>query len=307
MKVFTGSEYSSIYFEALQSCYRKGDLRDSRIGNVLDLGPTCFEIKSLEAGLPFIRGRGINPFFAFAELAWFIEGSDSLAPLKYFIDGYGKYSDDGVSLYGAYGYRAISKYGFDQIESVIGELRNNPESRRAVVSLFNANDLLSLESLDIPCNLSALFKIRDDCLDITVFNRSNDVFKGVPYNFFLFRFVQYYVARKLSKKIGVHRHITDSLHLYKKDFEKVENIIIHYDASHKENIYLELDFFDRLMNDSSAIHALEWESLNSGEMHWLYTGYQKYKKTRDSEVFHDTETGGKLKPFVEDWLHVHYS
>ncbi|MEH6357453.1 MAG: thymidylate synthase [Pseudomonadales bacterium] len=307
MKVFTGSEYSSLYLEALRACREEGEYRCSRVGNVYDLGPTCFEVSSNEAGLPFIKGRGLNPFFALAELAWFYQGSNELSPLRYFIPNYDQYSDDGKTLYGAYGYRVTHKFGFDQLNRVVEELKVKPESRRAVISLYDAGDLNTLDSLDIPCNLSALFKIRDDLLDITVFNRSNDVFKGIPYNFFLFRFLQYWAAKKLGKKIGVHRHITDSLHLYESDKLNMEPAIAAQKGSSVDSVYLELNIFDELIASSSAIHSLEWGKITEGKLRWLFLSYQAFKEKKDDSFFRQSDAGGRLSPYVEDWLDTHYS
>ncbi|WP_417228251.1 thymidylate synthase [Amphritea sp.] len=307
MRVFSGNDYSLIYYKALLCCYEEGEKRGSRAGKTLDLGPVCFEVNGEGVGLPFIRGRGINVFFALAEIAWVLEGNNKLAPLEYFIDNYGQYSDDSETLYGAYGYRIFEKFGLNQLDKVISELKKKPDSRRAVISLFSALDLKNLDSLDIPCNISVLFKVRNECVDITVFNRSNDVFKGIPYNFFIFRFLQYYVAKKLSRKIGWHRHITDSLHLYESNNKTVQSIL---ECSHEpfsNNEPLEFNIFDELISNSQFISSMDWDRIESPSLRWLFQSYRSYKDKEDVASFCQREVGGKLSLFVDDWLRVHHS
>ena len=86
-------------------------------------------------------------------------------------------------------------------------------------------DDLNKNSKDIPCNTTIYLKIKDNKLDITILNRSNDLYLGVPYNVFVFYLLQLYIAEKVNSDIGTQTHFTDSLHLYTKDLEKVEKII----------------------------------------------------------------------------------
>jgi len=90
--------------------------------------------------------------------------------------------------------------------------------------MYSPEDLLS-NSKDIPCNTTIYLKIRNTKLDITILNRSNDLFLGVPYNVFVFYLLQVYIASAVDCKIGTQTHYTDSLHLYEKHFHKVEKII----------------------------------------------------------------------------------
>lgn len=307
MKVFTGKDYSSLYRDALKACLDEGEYRTSRVGAVYDIGTACFEIQSIDAGLPYVKGRGVNPFFALAELAWFYMGSNELSPLQYFIHNYDQYSDDGISLYGAYGYRVRFKFDFDQLECVINQLKVNPNSRRAVISFYTYNDLEFLDSRDIPCNLSALFKIRNSRLDMTVFNRSNDVFKGIPYNFFLFRFLQYLVAKRLDMQLGVHRHITDSLHLYESDAAMVEHALKESCNTVENIVSLDLDVFDELINSAAEIHSRDWQNVPSERLRGLFLDYKLFRGTEGKDFFRQFDVSDILGIYIEDWLATHHS
>lgn len=307
MRIFEGNEYATLYRDSLVACREEGESGCSRVGNVYDLGPVCFEISGSEAGFPFLSGRGLNPYFALAELAWFYKGSNELLPLRYFINNYDNYSDDGITLYGAYGYRVNKKFGVNQIDSVVNELKKRPDSRRAVVSLYSADDLNNLESLDIPCNLSVLFKIRKKSLDITIFNRSNDVFKGVPYNFFLFRFFQYLVAKNLNLKVGFHRHVTDSLHLYESDFAKVDDILSKGESNKNENVCLEMSLFTELTNCSEQIHSRDFQAIDNPRLRAFFMGYVAFKAGDRDGFFRSIDGSDRISTYVKDWLDSHHA
>jgi len=220
-----GDCLSSIYFELLQrALVNKDNVQQSRNGPVIDLGPAAIEISNRDTfRMPLLEKRYLNPFFALVEFSWFIEGSNLLQPLLYILPHYHIYSDDGITLNGAYGYR-LRNEGPDQIEQAIEELRADPSTRRVVLNTYKTKDLIS-HSKDVPCNTSIMFKVRDDALDMTVINRSNDLFWGVPYNICVFYLLQCYIAKRLERTVGYQRHFIDSLHLYVNKMTRVEEII----------------------------------------------------------------------------------
>lgn len=223
MKVFSGNSFTELYYRMLEAAvegYRPESVQGSRVGPVSDLGQTFFSIESDGFRMPLLLKRGFNPFFAFAEFAWFLNGDNTLAPLQKILPDYDQFSDDQKTLNGAYGERLRKHFGFDQIERAIDILKEEPESRRVVLQIWSANDL-GLSSKDIPCNTQIMLKIRSNKLDLTVINRSNDLFRGVPYNVFLFFMLQKYIARKLECEVGVQSHFTDTLHIYQDDIQKV--------------------------------------------------------------------------------------
>lgn len=303
MHIFSSNCYSKVYNNALYTCYKEGNTKESRVGNTLDLGPVCFEVQDESAGLPFLAGRGLNIFFALAELAWIIQGSEKLAPLKYFIKNYDQYSDDKKTLNGAYGFRIFNKFKINQLELVVNELKKNKDSRRAVISLFSPNDLDNLDSLDIPCNMSLLFKIRNNSVDLTIFNRSNDVFKGIPYNFLVFKFFQYYVAKELGFKIGVHRHITDSLHLYNYDKDKVQKLLnIPLNNKHKS---IDISIFDDILENSYYITNMEWDKIEDKRLRSFFMSYQYFREDFNLSHFDTINIDDELYFYVQDWLISH--
>ncbi len=226
MNVFTGEQFTPLYLEIL-SAFREGHppLFPSRIGNYFELGHSIIELSGDGSRWCLLPGRALNPFFALFEISWILSGSNRLEGLQYFIRDYGKYSDDGETLTGAYGYRLRKYFGVDQIERVIDVLDADPASRRSTLALWSVDDL-GRESRDIPCNVLVNVKVRAGRLDVSVANRSNDAFLGVPYNILQFNALQKYLAWRLGVEVGTQVHFIDSLHLYESTTGKVDNILL---------------------------------------------------------------------------------
>lgn len=205
---------------ATQNALKKSS---SRIGSCIELGHVFVEFDEGER-LCLLQGRGINPVFALVESAWVLAGRNDLAPLQSVIANYGQYSDDGLTLNGAYGFRLRTYFGFDQIEEAIRQLRISPDSRRVVLSLYSGADL-GKDTLDVPCNTEVILRIEESRLAMTVINRSNDLWLGVPYNWFMFRCLQTLIASRLNVPLGAQRHISTCMHLYESDLAAASRVV----------------------------------------------------------------------------------
>ncbi|MFM0069547.1 thymidylate synthase [Paraburkholderia sediminicola] len=157
------------------------------------------------------------------EFLWYLSGTNQLDFIDYYIPGYGKYSDDGKTIYGAYGPRLLNLNGINQLDNVVQTLKRWPDSRRAVIQLFKADDLAAdLESTlkDMPCTCTLQFTVRKTQLQLLVSMRSNDAYKGLPHDVFAFTMLQEIMARKLEVEVGTYRHAVGSFHLYADDAKK---------------------------------------------------------------------------------------
>lgn len=286
MKIFKGDNFSIIYYEMLKAGYHSLEpYYESRVGEVKDLGPVYYEIKEDKFRFPYLNKRGINPFFAFAEFSWLITGSNYLKPLQFFIKGYDKYSDDGETLNGAYGHRLRYKFDVDQLEKAIEGLKKRPESRRIVLTMWSVDDLLA-ESNDLPCNISIMLKIRNEKLDITIINRSNDLFLGVPYNVLVFYLLQCYLAERIGCGIGTQRHFTDSLHIYKRDMDKIGRVIA---SNTKESIFATSEVMPSFNVtsytdiDHNNINNQNYNGLTKDDFAKFFNSYMEYNSTLDIE------------------------
>jgi thymidylate synthase len=198
----------------------------SRNGEVLQVNePLTVTYEKPKERVLFLEARDANPFLHVFESLWMLAGRQDVESLSYYSSQMREYSNDGLTLSGAYGHRWRHFYSssgdmydeIDQLEIIINHLRKNPDSRRAVLQMWNPyDDLLNLEtSKDICCNVSAFFSISNGKLDITVCNRSNDVIWGMlGANAVHFSFLQEYVAIALGLEVGVYNQFTSNAHIY---------------------------------------------------------------------------------------------
>lgn len=184
-----------------------------------------------------VFARPINPAFAIAETVWILAGSDDLSFVKFWNPRMGRYSDDGVTLCGAYGYRLGSqpplddvqekmlRHGnaksrpIDQLRMANEALRKTSHSRQVVLQIWDKNlDMPNPDprSKDIPCNLASHLLVRESRLEWLQIMRSNDFFWGFPYNIIEFTTLQEIMCGWLGVDVGEYVHISDSLHVYER-------------------------------------------------------------------------------------------
>lgn len=170
--------------------------------------------KPLERVL-FSAARDANPFFHFMEALWILGGRQDVIFLDRYNSQMKQYSDDGIIFHAAYGHRLRRHFDRDQILQVIKLLRNDPDTRRAVLCIWDPDEDLNVESKDIPCNDMVFFKLREGILDMTVANRSNDAIHGAyGTNAVQFAFLHEFVAASVRAEVGVYRQVSDSFHIY---------------------------------------------------------------------------------------------
>jgi len=231
------------FFLGLNPIVRK----PSRVGEVLMIeAPVTITYTHPKEKVLFNRARDANPFFHLYESLWMLAGRQDIAPLSYYSANYAAQVQDGDSPFanGAYGYRwRVSPPDYtDQLEVIVKHLKTHPNSRRAVLTMWNVeDDLLRVDtSKDVCCNLSAMFSLREveekfsdketgptlayyNVLDMTVTNRSNDLIWGaLGANVVHFAFLQEYVAACLGVLPGVYNQFTNNLHVYTERFRPEE-------------------------------------------------------------------------------------
>ncbi|EPN9381215.1 thymidylate synthase [Cronobacter malonaticus] len=161
------------------------------------------------------------------ELLWYLSAQNDLTFISHFIPRYDLSAEDDGRIHGGYGPRLFNMRGlYNQIENVVGLLREKSPTRRAVIQLFDASDLVpenpaKREYTDIPCTISLQFIVRDEELHLFVCMRSNDAFKGLTHDIFSFTMIQEIVARLIGCKLGHYNHFVSSMHLYETDLKKV--------------------------------------------------------------------------------------
>jgi len=228
MIVIEGRNVNEVYNDALWRMDMLGKEYHTRNGSAMR---TPFPVTTIynhpEERVLFDPKRDANPFFHLMESIWMIAGRRDVDFVAKFASNMKEYSDDGVILRGAYGYRWRHWFGVNQIYWVIDHLMDYPESRRAVVSMWDSDkDIKAVNegTKDVPCNTAIYFTIRDDRLDMTVTNRSNDIIWGCyGANAVHMSFLQEYVALKLGVKLGKYYQISNDWHIYANHYHLLES------------------------------------------------------------------------------------
>lgn len=220
MKVITVRNVNSALYEGIKFIQQHGVLVESRNGPALEVQePVATVYRRPWEKVLLNADRDANPFFHLMEAMWILAGREDVRFLTEFNSRMADYSDNGVTFNAPYGHRMRHHYdhtGFktDQIQAVIQVLKDDPSSRQAVIQIWDTNDL-EKTTKDKACNMSVVFKIRNSHLDMTVYNRSNDMIWGAyGANAVQFAVLQEYVAAHLGLPIGHYTQITNSYHVY---------------------------------------------------------------------------------------------
>jgi thymidylate synthase len=197
-------------------------VRASR-GETLELGSVLLRLSNPRARLSHTEKKG-KVFSGLGELLWYLAGSNDLKFIAYYLQQYEEDSEDGKTIYGAYGPRMFNLRGHDQIHNVVTLLNRKPESRRAVIQLFDAEDLAAPRK-EIPCTCSLQFMIRAGRLNMATVMRSNDAYLGLSHDVFAFTMIQEILARTLKVELGGYTHFVGSLHIYRKHRNAVQKYL----------------------------------------------------------------------------------
>lgn len=211
--------------EALWALKSMAVRESSRNGEVLVFPePVMTTYQYPDERVLFWPARDANPIFHVMEAIWMIAGRDDVEFVKYFNSRMSNFSDNGSTLNGAYGHRWRKRFGDDQLVELIRHLKEDPTSRRAVLTMWGpTQDLMNLTSKDVCCNTQAYFEIRGGKLNMTVLCRSNDLVWGAyGANAVHFSFLHEFIAAALDVPLGVYRQFSHNLHLYTElyDFKK---------------------------------------------------------------------------------------
>lgn len=170
----------------------------------------------LAQGFPLLTTKRVFWRGVLAELLWFLSGSTNTLPLKE--QGVGiwdEWANDFGSLGPVYGaqWRTWGGRGVDQVQDLIDRLRRDPHTRRGVVSAWNVEDLPAMALP--PCHLLWQVAVeRDGRLSLQVYQRSADVFLGLPFNIASYAALTHLLARVLGREVGwLHMSLGD-VHLY---------------------------------------------------------------------------------------------
>ncbi len=208
---FHGQTIDDLLNSVIENINANGQRIKPRKGWCLELTGVLLELTNPRARLSRTETRG-KPFSCLGELCWYLAGNNKVDFISYYITEYKKYTEDDV-IYGGYGPRFFNWKGLNQVQNIIDLLKQNCNSRKAVIQLFDSQDLTE-EHLDVPCTCVLQFLIRNDTLQLVTYMRSNDVIVGLPHDIFCFTMLQEIIARSLDIELGTYKHVVGSLHIY---------------------------------------------------------------------------------------------
>lgn len=161
--------------------------------------------------------RDVNPFSLLYESLWTLAGRDDVEAISYYTKRMREFSDNGTTWHGAYG-RRWRRGGRDQLDRTVDLLSDDPDSRRVVLTMWDADEDLHGQrsgGRDYPCNTHCYLTVRQERLSITVCNRSNDGLWGLfGTNYVVFSFLLEYLAARIGREVGSYTQMSNDLHVY---------------------------------------------------------------------------------------------
>lgn len=204
------------FVEGLLTIAAEGIEEPSRNGKVLVLeGPMLTTYQRPTERVLFDPVRDANPYFHLMEAIWMLAGrKDAAWPTK-FNSRMAEYANLEGTYDGAYGHRWRNHFNVDQIDHVVGMLAKDPNTRRAVITMFDPMTDFYEKSKDIPCNTTIYFRTRGKKLDMTVCNRSNDAVWGAyGANVVHMSMLLELVAAGAMLEVGRYHQFSNNFHLY---------------------------------------------------------------------------------------------
>jgi len=181
---------------------------------------------NLEEGFPCLTTKKLHLKSIIYELLWFLNGDTNI---KYLQDNgvkiWNEWADENGDLGHIYGYqwRSWPDYtgGYiDQITEAINTIKNNPDSRRIIVSAWNVADIPNMKLP--PCHAFFQFYVADGKLSLQLYQRSADIFLGVPFNIASYAMLTMMIAQVCNLKYGEFVHTLGDAHLYINHLEQAK-------------------------------------------------------------------------------------
>ena len=214
--------------------------RENPERNIKEIVSYKFEIDDPRDRLISDKIRGLNIFQCIGQFLWITQGNFNLEAIKYYQPSSDKFSSDGIKVIGAYGPRLFGIQHLNQMRHIIDILTKDSGKRRAVASVYLPQfDQHGLPKEEVPCTLNLQYLVRDNKLQAVTYMRSQDVFKVLPYDFFIFTMLQEYLLNRLRTEyllkelgsehlefqLGRYNHYSGSFHVYQKDLDTIKQVI----------------------------------------------------------------------------------
>jgi thymidylate synthase len=214
------------YLDLLQHILDRGAAKSDRTGTGTR-SVFGYQMRfDLAEGFPLVTTKKVHTKSIIHELLWFLRGETNTRYLKENgVSIWDEWADENGELGPVYGYQwrswpAADGRKIDQISDVISRIQNTPDSRRLIVSAWNVGDI---ERMALPpCHLLFQFYVADGRLSCQMYQRSADVFLGVPFNIASYALLTLMVAQMTNLEPGEFIHTFGDAHLYNNHLEQAQ-------------------------------------------------------------------------------------
>lgn len=213
------------YHDLLRHVLNNGQEKHDRTGTGTI---SCFGYQmrfDLNAGFPLVTTKKVHLKSIIHELLWFLRGDTNI---KYLVENgvsiWNEWANSNGELGPVYGKQWRSWQGvngeiIDQISWVVEEIKSNPDSRRLIVSAWNVGELSQMALA--PCHAFFQFYVNNGKLSCQLYQRSGDVFLGVPFNIASYAILTMMIAQVCNLEVGEFIHSFGDVHIYLNHLEQV--------------------------------------------------------------------------------------
>tara|TARA_X000001036_G_C20614456_1_gene780358 strand:+ start:593 stop:1417 length:825 start_codon:yes stop_codon:yes gene_type:complete len=224
------------YLDLASHVLENGELKEDRTGTGTK-SVFGYQMRfNLQEGFPMVTTKKLHLKSIIYELLWFLKGDTNIKYLKENgVNIWNSWADSNGNLGPVYGFqwRNWNNDGIDQISNLIYDLKNNPSSRRHLISAWNPSVLPDTsKSFETnvangkaalpPCHAFFQFHVINDKLSCQLYQRSADIFLGVPFNIASYSLLTLMVAQVCDLKPGDFVHTFGDAHIYSNHFEQME-------------------------------------------------------------------------------------
>ena len=209
------------YLDLLRHILNDGEKKDDRTGvGTISLFGTQTRY-SLSKGFPLVTTKKIHLKSIIYELLWFLKGDTNVKYLQeHGVRIWNEWADENGDLGPVYGKQWRNFNGVDQIKNVVDTLKNNPNSRRIIVSAWNPVDVDKMALP--PCHTMFQFFVINNKLSCQLYQRSADCFLGVPFNIASYSLLTMMLAQVCNLELGDFIHTTGDTHIYLNHIDQVK-------------------------------------------------------------------------------------
>lgn len=300
------TEYTNVQqaFPELCDWVLQGPNLLSRVGKTRERLHASFSLRNPWERVSFWETglRKEDTFARLAETLWVLGGRNDVDWLKRYLVRAPEFSDDGNTWRAGYGSRMrhwpTPNGDWDQLQAVIEELSLHPESRRAVISLWDpASDIGEFK--DIPCNNWLHFINRNGELHMAIAVRSNDLVWGWHgINTWEWSVLQELIAKCLHLEVGKQTYLIGSLHMYDRHFKMANALVEHVRAMPHEGTHYQ-PIYDTLEPTHLGVDSLQSWDFQVLEVFRLLEGFQNLETV---PTFRTWDYGQVLSPYLRATL-----